>query len=203
MSIKLYYSPMTRAGRCRWALEELGVPYELVRLDLQQREHKQPEYLRIHPLGRVPALVDGDMALIESVAICMYLADKYADKGLAPALDDPRRGLYYQWMMFVTATMEAQLTTLVAHTLRLPAEQRVPALADAARSELAPAFAYLDDALAKGPYLLGDWFTMADVVVGSGMAWTAGMGLLISCPNLQAYVARISQRPALQRSRVD
>lgn len=203
MSMKLYYSPMTRAGRCRWALEELGVPYELVRLDLQKREHKQPEYLRVHPLGRVPALVDGDMALIESVAICMYLADKYADKGLAPALDDPRRGLYYQWMMFVTATMEAQLTTLVAHTLRLPAEQRVPALADAARSELAPALAHLDEALAKGPYLLGDWFTMADVVVGSGMAWAAGMGLLISCPNIQAYVARISQRPALQRSRAD
>lgn len=203
MSIKLYYSPMTRAGRCRWALEELGVPYELVRLDLQKREHKQPEYLRVHPLGRVPALVDGDMALIESVAICMYLADKYADKGLAPALDDPRRGLYYQWMMFVTATMEAQLTALVAHTLRLPAEQRVPALADAARSELATAFAHLDDALAKGPYLLGDWFTMADVIVGSGMAWAAGMGLLINCPNIQAYVARISQRPALQRSRAD
>ncbi|MFO0580356.1 MAG: glutathione S-transferase family protein [Polyangia bacterium] len=203
MSIKLYYSPMTRAGRCRWALEELGVPYELVRLDLQKGEHKRPEYLRVHPLGRVPALVDGDLALIESVAICMYLADKYADKGLAPALDDPRRGPYYQWMMFVTATMEAQLTTLVAHTLRLPAEQRVPALADAARSELASAFAYLDDALARGPYLLGDWFTMADVVVGSGMAWAAGMGLLINCPNIQAYVARISQRPALQRSRVD
>jgi glutathione S-transferase len=203
MSVKLYYSPMTRAGRCRWALEELGVPYELVRLDLHKREHKQPEYLKIHPLGRVPALVDGDMALIESVAICMYLADKYADKKLAPALDDPRRGLYYQWMMLVTATMEPHLVTLVSHTVRLPAEQRVPALADAARSELAVSFKLVDDALATGPYLLGDWFTMADVVVGSGMAWAAGMGLIINCPNIQAYVARISQRPALARSRAD
>jgi len=90
--MKLYYSPQTRAGRPRWLLEEIGAPYEIASLDLKKGEHKQPEYMKIHPHGAVPALIDGDLALFESAAICMYLADKYPEKKLAPALGTPARG---------------------------------------------------------------------------------------------------------------
>ena len=94
--MKLYYAPQTRATRPRWMLEEIGAPYELVRLQLSKGEHKQPEYLKIHPHGAVPAYSDGEVTMFESAAICAYLADKFPDKRLAPPLGSPQRGLYYQ-----------------------------------------------------------------------------------------------------------
>ena len=90
--MKLYYAPHTRASRPRWLLEELGVPYELVRVDVAHQENRQAPYLLINPLGHVPALVDGDMTIIESAAICMYLADKFPEKKMAPAVGSPPRG---------------------------------------------------------------------------------------------------------------
>ncbi|MEZ4302554.1 MAG: glutathione S-transferase N-terminal domain-containing protein, partial [Polyangiaceae bacterium] len=104
--MKLYFAPRTRATRPRWLLEQLGEPYELVNVDLEKGEHKQLPYLRIHPLGRVPALVDGDAVIFESIAICMYLADKYPEKKLAPPVGTPERGQYYQWMLFAASELE-------------------------------------------------------------------------------------------------
>src|SRR5256885_9492904 len=104
--MKLYYAPQTRATRPRWMLEEIGVPYELVRLQLSKGEHKQPEYLKIHPHGAVPAYSDGEVTMFESAAICAYLADKFPDKRLAPPLGSPQRGLYYQWLVYARAHKE-------------------------------------------------------------------------------------------------
>jgi len=92
--LTLYYSPQSRAIRPRWLLEEIGVPYELKRLNLQAGEQKKPGYLKINPNGTVPALVDGDLALFESAAICQYLADKFPEKRLAPPVGTPERGRY-------------------------------------------------------------------------------------------------------------
>ena len=103
--MKLYYAPQTRAGRVRWMLEEIGAPYELVRLDMSKGDHKKPEYMKIHPHGAVPALADGDLAMFESAAICAYLADKFPEKRLAPPVGTPPRGLYYQWMIYSMATL--------------------------------------------------------------------------------------------------
>ena len=115
--LKLYFAPRTRATRPRWLLEELGVPYELVELDMSKQEHKQLPYLRIHPLGRVPALADGDQVIFESAAICMYLADKFPEKKLAPAVGTPERGQYYQWMVYAGATLEPEVLTSAADRL--------------------------------------------------------------------------------------
>src|SRR5882672_4547196 len=104
--MKLYFAPRTRSTRPRWMLEELGVPYELIAVDLAAKENREPGYLHVHPLGQVPALVDGDVTVFESIAICMYLADRCPGRSLAPAASSPLRGQYYQWLLFCASTIE-------------------------------------------------------------------------------------------------
>ena len=119
--MKLYSNPFSRGTRPRWLLEELGVPYALVHVDMKAGAHKEPGYRAIHPLGRVPALVEEDgRTVIESGAICLYLADKYIDRGLAPAFGSPARGAYYQWAFYAYATLEAPVTQYFTHTRSAP-----------------------------------------------------------------------------------
>jgi glutathione S-transferase len=198
--MKLYYSPQTRAGRPRWLLEEIGAPYEIAKLDLAKGEHKKPEYMKIHPHGAVPALIDGDVALFESAAICMYLADKFPEKKLAPALGTPARGLYYQWMVYSMATLEPPVLQIFLNTMMLPEAERSPALVEKAKTQFADVARVLSNALAGRSFLLGEQFSAADVMVGSTLAWAAMMGLLGDQPALQTYVKRLSERPAFQRA---
>ena len=114
--MKLYYAPQTRATRPRWMLEEIGAPYELVRLQLSKGEHKQPEYLRVHPHGAVPAFADEHVTLFESGAICAYLADTFPEKQLAPAAGSAQRGPYYQWLFYSMATMEPPVLKVFLNT---------------------------------------------------------------------------------------
>src|SRR5438874_13750739 len=107
--MKLYYVPRTRAGRVRWMLEELAVPYEISRLDPALRQQKDPAYLALNPNGTVPTLTDGDVTMYESAAICMYLADKFPDAGLAPPLGSRDRALYYQWIVYAMVTVEPRI----------------------------------------------------------------------------------------------
>jgi glutathione S-transferase len=199
--MKLYYAPRTRSGRVRWLLEELDAPYELVRLDFSKREHKQPSYLAVHPLGVVPALVDGDTTLIESAAICLYLADKFADRGLAPAPGTPERGLYYQWIVFSVVTIERLVVDALA---ALPREQ--PARAEAlpaARAKLADALGVVERALDGKTWILGDRFSAADVMLGSLLVWARVSGLVEGHPAVEAYAKRLGDRPASKRARAD
>src|SRR5262245_13357522 len=122
--MKLYYAPKTRATRCRWLLEEMGVPYELVQLDLSKGGHKPPGYLEANPHGAVPALTDGDLTMIESSAICMYLVDKFPEKKMAPPPGTPERGRFYQWMVYAVATVEPPVLDYAMNTGGLPDEQR-------------------------------------------------------------------------------
>jgi glutathione S-transferase len=130
--IKLYYAPNTRATRPRWMLEELSVPYELVKLDLQKGENRAPAYLAVHPLGQVPALEDGAVRVFESAAIVAWLADRYAAKGLAPALDAPERAANLQWLFFGAVTLEPQIARY-ANATAGPEEKRDAARAAASR----------------------------------------------------------------------
>jgi glutathione S-transferase len=141
MGLKLFYVPFTRAGRARWMLEELGVPHELERIDVQAKQNHAPEYLeKVHPLGHVPALhdSDGDMTMFETSAICLYLADKFAapdGQKLAPAYGSPARGPYYQWMVYAVAELEPAVAALAALG-RIPEAERNPAEVAAARAKL-------------------------------------------------------------------
>ena len=122
--MKLYHASETRSIRPRWLLEEVGASYELVTLDLEKGEHRTSDYLEIQPHGLVPALVDGDLVIYESAAICSYLADAFPDAKLVPPLGTSERGLYYQWMHYAMATLEPPVLDVLEHTLLLPEEER-------------------------------------------------------------------------------
>ena len=200
--MKLYYVPMTRSNRPRWMLEELGVPYELVRLDPKKGENQTPEYLAINPTGKVPALVDGEVKMFESAAIVAYLSDKFADKKLAPPVGSRERPIYYQWLFFGMTTLEQPVSLYAKHTSSLPPGKRVAEVAEDAKAGVERALAPLDRALADRQWFLGS-FTGADVVVGATLLWASGMRLLESHPSLLDYVKRLKERPAFQRSRKD
>jgi glutathione S-transferase len=196
--MKLYYAPQTRAGRCRWMLEEIGAPHELVRLDLSKGEHKAPAYLKIHPHGAVPALVDGDLAMFESAAICAYLADKFPDARLAPPVGTPARGLYYQWMFYSMATLEPPVVQVFMHTVMLPEAERSAAAVEGGRSRFKEVARVLEQALAGKTYILGEQLSGADVMIGGTLVWSKR--LLGGYPNLEAYAARLAERPAFARA---
>ncbi len=200
MSLTLYYAPRTRATRPRWLLEELGVPFELVTLDLAKKEHKTPEYLAIHPHGSVPALRDGDLCLIESGAICLYLADRFPHRGLAPVVENIERGTYLQYMMYVYGTLEPALVPYFQHTRSLPEPKRDPEQVATAKATIEVAKAWLTAQLGDGPWLMGMDFSAADVVVGSTLIWARAMGLLEGSTELLAYCDRLRARPAYQRA---
>jgi glutathione S-transferase len=196
MTMKLYYAARTRAVRPRWLLEELGVPYELVRVDLGAGEHKTDGYKKkVHPLGKVPALIDGEVGIFESGAICQYLADKHLDRGLAPKLDDPARARYQQWMTFATATFDPEL---LRHGMAPDSDAKA-----AARASLDDIADALEAAIGDGQWLLGDRFTAADIMVGSPLSWAKQAGVYDDRPRLLTYAARVISRPAAVRARLD
>ena len=197
--MKLYYAPQTRATRPRWMLEEIGAPYELVRLQLSKGEHKQPEHLKIHPHGAVPAFSDDEVTMFESAAICAYLADKFPDKRLAPPVGSPQRGPYYQWLVYSMATMEPPVLKVFLNTRMLAEEKRSPAVAE----EWKDVARVVQQAVEGKAFLLGEQFTAADVMVGSILGWSGFMGLLEGFPGLQAYVGRLTSRPAFKRANAD
>jgi glutathione S-transferase len=159
--------------------------------------------MKIHPHGAVPALVDGDLAMFESAAICLYLADKFADTHLAPAVGTPARGLYYQWMVYAMATLEPPVLQVFLHTIMLPEAQRSAAVAEEGRTKFADVARVLTQALTGKAFLLGEQFSAADVMIASTLAWSSFMGLLNDHPVLQDYVKRLTERPAYQRAQAD
>jgi glutathione S-transferase len=201
--IKLYHSAQSRSTRPRWLLEEIGEPYELVRLDMSKKEHKTPQYLKIHPHGAVPALIDGDLAMIESAAICAHLADKFPAAKLAPAVGTPERGRYYQWMFYSMATLEPPVLQVFLNTVMLPEAQRSATVAEEGRKSFGAVAEVIANGLAGKPYLLGQQFSAADVMIGSTLAWSNFMGLLNGQPELTEYVQRLTARPAYQRATAD
>jgi glutathione S-transferase len=202
--LKLYYANPSRAIRPRWLLEEIGVPYDLVRLNLDAGEQKKPEYLAINPNGTVPALVDGDLALFESAAICEYLADKYPEKNLAPPVGTPARGLYYQWMHYAMSSLDAHVITIFHHSTLLPEAERIPALVAECTHRLAAAIEVVEHTLEGREYIVGSAFGAADVMVGSCVIWAGTAGLVApERTATRAYATRLSARPAFRRAIAD
>jgi glutathione S-transferase len=198
MSITLYHARNTRAARIAFLLEELGVPWQKVTLDISQREHKTPQYLALNPNGVVPTLVDGDTVLFESIAIALHLADRHADKGLAPLPDSPLRGRYLSWMVWSVTTLEPPIGEVYLERMK-PAEQQSAAAIQAALERFGGAAQVLERELV-GPYLFGDSLSAADVMVGCVLAFANALGLLEAHERLRDYVARITGRPAFARA---
>jgi glutathione S-transferase len=164
--IKLYWSPRSRSFSAIWLLEETGLPYERVLTDISTGAQKAPEYLAINPMGKVPGLRDGDAALGEAAAICAYIADRYPETKLAPAATDPLRAKYLQWLFFSPSCIEPAL-------MQLYTKFEVPA-STAAWGSADQTFDALDAALQKGPWILGEKFSAADIMLGSGLNLRCG-----------------------------
>ena len=198
--IRLHFAPGTRAVRVRWLLEEIGVTYQLHVVSLWRGAHKSKEYLEIHPLGKVPALEIDSTIVFESLGICLYLADRFADAGLAPLVtDSARRANYCTWMAFSAGTLEPAIFEQVRAK---KAEER-----GLASVGLGPALtpfnnvaSYMEHHLAAQPFLLGDRMTAADIMNGSLMAWAQDIGLLERRPSILAWVANLKSRPAYARA---
>jgi glutathione S-transferase len=182
----LYYNPQSRAMIAKWLLDEAAVDYSVVPIDFQKGEHKRPEFLAINPAGKLPALVDGDTKLFENVAICLYIADKFPGARLAPAIDSAQRGRYLSLMVYSTAQLEPAMGDAI---LGLPtAPQRGWGDYDTCKT-------VIERELGVGPYLFGDWFTAADIMIGSMFIWQRMLRTPTGRPVLEAYVDRLLQRP--------
>jgi len=191
----LYTNPMSRGRIARWMLEEIGEPYETVVLDYGTTM-KSPEYLAINPMGKVPALKHGDVVVTECAAICAYLADAFPDKGLAPPPTSRQRGTYYRWLFFGAGPVDTAAVNK-ALGFEVP-ENRRRATGYGSIEEVAST---LEQAVAKGPYLLGGHFSAADVYLGSQIVWGVEFGSFEKRPAFEAYAARITSRPAAVRAR--
>jgi len=191
--ITFYTNPMSRGRIVHYLLEELGVPYDMKILDFEKGEHKAPAYLKINPMGKVPAIVHRGVVVTECAAICVYLADVYAKAGLAPALDDPQRGTYLRWIFFGAGCVEP---ALVDKMFDRPPVERKGALGYGSYGDTLNA---LEAAITPGPYILGDRFSAADVYVGSQIQWGMMVKSLEPRPKFQQYAERLAARPAMQR----
>jgi glutathione S-transferase len=190
--ITFYTHPQSRGRTVHWLLEELGVPYDMRILDFDKREHKAPSYLAINPMGKVPAIVHRGVVVTEVVAICIYLADAFGKAGLAPALDDPRRGTYLRWFLFGVGCVEpAVIDKLFA---RPPV--RPGALGYGTYEDM---LAGLTTALTPGPFILGERFSAVDVYLGSQLQFAIMTKGIESTPVFEQYIGRWATRPALQR----
>ena len=197
--IKLYGVRQSRAMRSLWALEELGLPYEHVQTNFTT-DAKQPDFLAINPNGRIPALVDGDVTLFESMAINLYLAKKYDTKGLWPksAADEARA---IQWSFWGMTETEQPLLQVLMNRVFLPEPQRDEAAALAGEEKLAQPLRVLDAALAGKKYLLGDAFTIADLNLASVLAWALFVKLDLSkTPNVGRWLAECCARPSFAKA---
>jgi len=191
--IKLYWSPRSRSFTTLWLMEESGLPYERVLTDISTGAQKAPDYLKINPMGKVPAIVHRGVVVTEAAAICTYLADAYPQAGLAPALDDPQRGTYLRWIFFGAGCIEPAIVDKLFHR---PAVERKGALGYGSYEDTLNA---LETALEPGPFILGNRFSAADVYVGAQIQWGLMVKALEPRPVFLKYMERVGARPALQK----
>lgn len=196
--MKLYEFAPTRSIRARWILQELGVDFEALAVNLQAREHWSPEFLELNPAGKVPVLVDGDLVLTESVAIVLYLAEKYPDRGFLPT-DPQERADAYRWILFAVTELEQPLWRIARHTALYPERDRLPADVTLARREFLTMAAVLEEHMKSRTYVAGERVSAADFIVAYTLDWASEAKLLGEYPSLRAYMERMYARPRAPR----
>jgi glutathione S-transferase len=191
--MKLYWAPRSRSFTALWLMEETGKPYERVLTDITSGGQKTPEYLAINPMGKVPALQDGAATLAEAAAICAYVAERYPEAQLAPALGDPLRAKYLYWLFFAPGCIEPAMVQVAT---KIEMNSVAAGWGDAQR-----VYDVLDKALEKGPWILGEKFSAADVAIGSALNFSVRLFKMVpSRQSFDAYLARCMARPAFQRA---
>jgi glutathione S-transferase len=190
----LYHASPSRSSIVMWMLEEIGEPYDVKLLKLSEGDQQKPDYLAINPMGKVPTLQHKGVTITEVAAICTYLADAFPQKKLNAPIGDPRRGPYLKWLFFGPGCFEPAVI-----------DRAAPRKEEARRAMLGygdfdTAMNTVAKAVEKGPWLLGEQFTAADVVIGSNIRWGTIFKLIPERPEFTAYSARIAARPAAKRA---
>ena len=192
--LTLYHAAPSRSSITRWMLEETGEPYDVHLLSLSKGDNRTPEYLAVNPMGKVPALKHGDTVITEGAAICAYLADEFPRAKLNVPIGTPRRGVYLQWLFFGPSCIEAAVID------RASPRKEEPRRAMLGYGDFDTVMDVTAKAVAKGPYLMGEQFTAADVIVGSILRWGMMFKFLPERPEFIAYTNRLVARPASQRA---
>lgn len=188
-----YHAPRTRSVTIRWLFAELDVPHELKLMNLAKGEHKSPEFLGVNPMGKVPTVVHKGVVITEAPAICAYLADAFPAAGLAPAADDPARGCYFRALFFYSGCVEPAAGDYALKREPGPSTQ-------VGYGTYETMIEGLKDIVGSGPYILGERFTAADVMLGAGVGYLRDFGLLPDDPVFTSYVTRVRARPAYART---
>ncbi len=198
--LTLLGTPNTRTTRVTWALEEAGAEYEFVAIDLIGGGAKTPEYRDLNPGGKVPTLLDGEHVITESAAIVIHVADRFPDAGIIPT-EPVARARCLQWCFFTIGELEQPLWTMSKHSFALPPDWRTPAIMPTAAREWLRAAKVLAAGLGDRRFILGDDFSVADIMLAHTLAWSRFAKQPIEHENLQAYAGRVLSRPALARAR--
>jgi glutathione S-transferase len=198
--LKLHFAPNSRAVRSLWLLEELGLEYELNRMDFHPKDLKSDAHRARHPLGRIPVLEDGDITLWESGAIAEYILERHKNGGLKPSSDAPNYPIYLQWFHYCEGMVMPPINTIVVQTILLPPERRDETALGQAQRLLARAVQPVEDDMVGKDYLAGE-FTAADTMLGHAIMMSQRMGIVTDDhPNLTVYIERLKARPALQKA---
>ncbi|TFW09881.1 glutathione S-transferase [Oxalobacteraceae bacterium OM1] len=192
--VTFFHSPNSRSAAALFLMEELDADIELKPLNLRAGESRKPEYLAVNPMGKVPAILHGGALVTEQAAVFMYMADLYPERGLAPAIGDPLRGPYLRWMVYHGSCFEPALVDRAQNHAPTP-----PSMCP--YGDYDTMLNTLTGQLEKGPWLLGERFSAADVLWGSALNWTMMFKLVPDLPVLRAYVERVNARPAAERAR--
>ncbi|KZD25625.1 glutathione S-transferase family protein [Tardiphaga robiniae] len=191
--MKLYWSPRSRSFTALWLMEETGVAYERVLTDITIGAQRTLEFLAVNPMGKVPALQDGDATMAEAAAICAYVAERYPDAKLAPELGDSHRAKYLYWLFFAPGCIEPAIAQIAT---KMELNPVAAGWGDAQR-----VFDVLEAALDEGPWILGAQFSAADIAIGSGLNFAVrNFKMVPSRPAFERYLDRCSARPAFQRA---
>jgi glutathione S-transferase len=198
--MKIHHAPNSRSVRALWLFNELDLPYELEIYPLGDKSMRTPEYLKVHPLGRVPAVEDGDLTIFESGAIVQYVLNKYGDGAMVPTSSSPNYPTYLQWLHYAEGMIMPQINIIVVETIFLPEERRNQTNVDRATKLLNRMLTAVDMHLQDRKFLAGE-FSGADIMTGHACIVSGRLGADISDkPNVAAYIDRLEARPALQKA---
>lgn len=191
--VTFYHSPQSRSAGVRMLVEELGADVDLKPINLRAGESRKPAFLAINPMGKVPAIVHDGALVTEQPAVYQYLAELYPEAGLSVPPGDPLRGPYLRWLAFYGASFEPAL-------LDRALKREAPPASTAGYGDFDTMYATLTAQLERGPWLLGERFSAADVLWGSALNWTLKWQLIPEHPAVRAYMERVMARPAVQRA---
>jgi glutathione S-transferase len=192
--LTLYHAAPSRSSIVLWMLEEVGEPYDLHLMSLKKGENRAADYLKVNPMGKVPALRHGDTVIAEAAAICAYLADAFPQAKLNVPVGDPRRGPYLKWLFFGPSCIEP---AMMDHMFP---RKDIPPRAALGYGDYDTVLSVLTEAVRSGPYLMGEQFTAADVVIGSGLRYGMMFKGIPERPEFLAYAGRVAERPAAKRA---